>query len=264
MKQTNEVDRLLSTIKRYDQKITEIQTSEYEQYLDFFKSPAFKNFTRHSPILICVYNYPKQRYEFISESIVEIAGVKPEAFTLEYGVQTFIDLMKPESIDVMINEITPKMLECCVQYKDRMDALRFSACVELKTQMGKEGWILMHNHMLSFTPDGFPILGCTTGMEVTSIKKDPYIYYSGAIYDDSQTTILYSKNLTGTKTPVNFSNREVQIIKLLCQGKTTKEIADQLCLSFETIKKQRSNILDKSSAKNTAELINFSTMTGII
>jgi DNA-binding CsgD family transcriptional regulator len=263
MRQTNELDRLLSTIKLYDQKIAEISTSEHEQYLDLFNSSAFKNFTRHSPIIISVYNYTEQKYEFMSESVLEIAGNKPEEF-MESGVQTFLDFMKPESIEVMINVITPKMLECCLQYKDKINALRFSACVEFKTKAGKEGWILLHNHILSSTADGFPILACTTGIEVTSIKKDPYIHYSGAIYDDNETTILYSKNLTGTKTPVNFSKREIQIIQLLCKGETTKEIADKLCVSFDTIKKQRSNILDKSGVKNTAELINFSTMTGII
>ena len=108
MKQTNELNRLLSTIKLYDQRVTEIPTSEHEQYLDLFKSNAFKNFTKHSPILICVYNYPEQRYEFISESIMNIAGLKPEEFKTELGVQVFIDALKPESLEIMISEITPR------------------------------------------------------------------------------------------------------------------------------------------------------------
>jgi DNA-binding CsgD family transcriptional regulator len=264
MRQTNELDRLLSTIKLYDQKIAEIPTREYEQYLDLFRSPAFKKFTQHSPLLICVYNYPEQKYEFMSESVMNIAGVKPEDFTTELGVQVFIDLLKPESLEIMISEITSKMLGCCLQHKGQVENLRFSACVEFKTKAGKEGWLLLHNHMLSSDSNGFPILACTTGIEVTAIKKDSYIYYAGSLCNENETTILYSKNLTGTKTPVNFSKREIQIIQLLCKGETTKEIADKLCVSFDTIKKQRSNILDKSGAKNTAELINFSTMTGII
>lgn len=264
MRQTNQLERLLSTIKRYDQNVAEVSTTGYEEYLELFKNPAFKNFTKHSPIMICVYNYPEQRYEFMSESIMRIGGLKPEEFTVEFGAQTFIDLLKPESLEIMITEITPKMIECCMQYKDRIDELRFSVCVEFKTKAGRDGWMLLHNHMLSCAPTGFPILACTTGVEVSAIKKDPYIYYSGTLCNDYETTILYSKNLTGTKSPVNFSVREVQIIQLLCQGKTTKEIADQLCVSFDTVKKQRSNILEKSGSKNTAELINFSTMTGII
>jgi DNA-binding CsgD family transcriptional regulator len=264
MKQTDDLTRFLSSVKLCDQLLGEIPITKHTQYLDLFRNPAFKNFTKRSPMIIAVYNFPEQRYEFVSESILDHYGVRPEEFTVEYGAQAFIELLKPESLELMITEITPKMLETCLQHKDQTDCLRFSACVEVRSRTGKEGWVLLHTDILSSDANGFPILSSAIGIDVSSVKKDPYIHYSASFTSLEETKILYSKNLTGTKTPVNFSKREIQIIQYLCQGETTKNIAEKLCISFETIKKQRSNILEKSGTKNTAELINFSTMTGII
>lgn len=132
------------------------------------------------------------------------------------------------------------------------------------SKTGKEGWVLLHTHILTADSNGFPLLSCTFGTDVSAIKKDSYIYYSGSIFKDHETEILYSKNLSGTRASVIFSKREIQIIGYLCKGETTKGIAEKLFVSFDTIKKQRANILEKSGTRNTAELVNFSTMTGIV
>ncbi len=264
MKRPDDLTRFLSNIKLYDQLIGEIPFTEHTQYLDLFRSVAFKHFTKRSPMIIAVYNFPEQQYEFISESILDLYGVRPEEFTIEYGAKAFLEILKPESMELMISEITPKMLQTCIAFKEQTNALRFSACVEVKSKKGKEGWVLLHTDILSADSSGFPILSSAIGIEVTGIKKDPYVHYAATLTTSEETKILYSKNLTGTKPSVNFSKREIQIIQLLCKGETTKNIAEKLFVSFDTVKKQRSNILEKSQAKNTAELINFSMMIGII
>ena len=53
-----------------------------------------------------------------------------------------------------------------------------------------------------------------------------------------------------------LSVREIEILSLIMIGYTTKEIADKLFISFETVKSHRKNILEKTGAKNTASLIN--------
>jgi len=56
--------------------------------------------------------------------------------------------------------------------------------------------------------------------------------------------------------PVNrFSKRELQIIRLIADGKDTNEIADQLFISILTVKTHRKNILGKSGCKNAVDLV---------
>ena len=54
-----------------------------------------------------------------------------------------------------------------------------------------------------------------------------------------------------------LSKREKEIIRLIVQGKTSKEIAQALFISKNTVDTHRRNILDKTGLKSTAELINY-------
>ncbi len=54
-----------------------------------------------------------------------------------------------------------------------------------------------------------------------------------------------------------LTDREFQVFKGLASGKKMKEIANELCLSINTISTYRSRILQKMDLKNNAELIRY-------
>lgn len=56
---------------------------------------------------------------------------------------------------------------------------------------------------------------------------------------------------------MRLTPREVEIIKLIAQGKSAKEIAAQLFLSLHTVDTHRKNILTKLNMKNIADLVRF-------
>lgn len=58
--------------------------------------------------------------------------------------------------------------------------------------------------------------------------------------------------------------REIELINMLKEGKSTKEIANDLCLSIFTIETHRKNILRKLQVKNVAEMITFALRNKII
>jgi len=55
----------------------------------------------------------------------------------------------------------------------------------------------------------------------------------------------------------NLSNREIQILRLLCDGKTNSEISAQLSISVNTVKKHVSNIFNKLNVESRTQLIHF-------
>ena len=52
-----------------------------------------------------------------------------------------------------------------------------------------------------------------------------------------------------------LSQKEIDVILLICQEKTNKEIADELNLSIRTIEGYRDKIFEKIGAKNSAGVV---------
>lgn len=57
--------------------------------------------------------------------------------------------------------------------------------------------------------------------------------------------------------PVNFNDREKEIIRMICQQCTTQEIGEKLFLSKRTVEGYRTKILEKMNVKNTAGVVIF-------
>lgn len=62
----------------------------------------------------------------------------------------------------------------------------------------------------------------------------------------------------------SLTDREFQIFRLLASGKRPKEIADELCLSANTISTYRSRVFQKMEFKNNAELVTYAIQNKII
>lgn len=56
--------------------------------------------------------------------------------------------------------------------------------------------------------------------------------------------------------PKKLSPKEMEILKLIAGGQTTKEIAQKLFISTRTVETHRNNMMKKLDVKNTPELIN--------
>lgn len=83
---------------------------------------------------------------------------------------------------------------------------------------------------------------------------------------DEVKNILSQKELeeeTGQGDMNNLSRRELDIIQLIKQGLSSKEIATQLDISLKTVEVHRYNILKKLKLRNTAALVNFINANGL-
>jgi len=58
--------------------------------------------------------------------------------------------------------------------------------------------------------------------------------------------------------------REVEILQLICDGKSNKEIANQLQLSANTVAVHRANIMDALGIHKTAELVVYAIRNGLV
>jgi len=60
-----------------------------------------------------------------------------------------------------------------------------------------------------------------------------------------------------------LSDREIEVLRLLAEGRRTKEIAEVLAISAKTVETYRSRIMLKLGIDNLAELVKFAVRAGI-
>lgn len=61
-----------------------------------------------------------------------------------------------------------------------------------------------------------------------------------------------------------LTKREVEIVRMICQELTMKEISDRLFLSEQTVLTHRKNLMKKISAKNSVSIVRHAIQNGII
>jgi len=82
-------------------------------------------------------------------------------------------------------------------------------------------------------------------------------YYSEELFD------FFTKQLTKEKEPdkkedkLNLTRREKEILQLLCEGLSNKEIAEALFISERTVLGHKTNLLTKTDTKNSLALMAY-------
>lgn len=89
------------------------------------------------------------------------------------------------------------------------------------------------------------------------------VMQKGFSYNDAVMGIIRENMMQKTrpkiKTPfqISLTNREQEVLQLICEQYTTSEIAKKLFISTRTVEGHRNNLLQKLGCKNTAGLVVF-------
>ncbi|PST82792.1 DNA-binding response regulator [Pedobacter yulinensis] len=71
-------------------------------------------------------------------------------------------------------------------------------------------------------------------------------------------------NGNGTGEQIEFSERELEVLNMIGEGRTNSEMADSLFLSRRTVEGHRQSLLDKTGCRNTPSLIRFALQNGYL
>jgi DNA-binding NarL/FixJ family response regulator len=64
--------------------------------------------------------------------------------------------------------------------------------------------------------------------------------------------------------PDILTPRELEVLKLIAEAQTSKQIAEQLVISVKTVERHRQNILDKLGLRDRVELTRYAIRRGLI
>jgi DNA-binding NarL/FixJ family response regulator len=95
--------------------------------------------------------------------------------------------------------------------------------------------------------------------DIKEVKSALDVVYEGGSFFSSELLQNLVNSLKSSSKSKEFhaelSEREMEILILICQGLSNQEIGDKLFISKRTVDKHRANILEKSESKNTAQLV---------
>ncbi|MFI3268666.1 MAG: response regulator transcription factor [Rikenellaceae bacterium] len=89
-------------------------------------------------------------------------------------------------------------------------------------------------------------------------------HFSSELLSNLRMSLREAKNSHVFNVIDEISEREKEILVLICKGMSNQEIADSLFISKRTVDKHRANILAKTSCKNTANLVVYAIKNNLV
>lgn len=76
--------------------------------------------------------------------------------------------------------------------------------------------------------------------------------------------LVHTKKINPLIKYTALTDRELEVINLICKEYTNKEIAEELSLSIRTVEAHRESIIKKTKAKNTAGIVMYAVKHGLV
>ena len=116
------------------------------------------------------------------------------------------------------------------------------------------------NQMIDAGADAF-LLKKTTKEE---LEKAIIAVMNGENYYSKEFVGALNINLPKKKIDVGLTKREKEILELICKGYSNVNMAKKLNISQKTVDGHRTRLLDKTGAKNSANLVMFALKNNIV
>jgi DNA-binding NarL/FixJ family response regulator len=174
----------------------------------------------------------------INES--DIATVTEKAYTVA-GCYRMLSAGQPDVLLLDIGLPDGSGMDLCPEIKKLYPAVN----ILMLTSYAEHAVI---THLLNNGASGYVLKNAMSEEIIEGIR----VVASGKRFLCEEVDILLrSRN----NNPVELTRRERELLKLIVEGRTSTEIADKMCLGYETIRSYRKNLNIKLNAHNTAMLV---------
>jgi DNA-binding NarL/FixJ family response regulator len=165
-----------------------------------------------------------------------------------------IKLIETTSPDVVVTDIKMPMMdgvEATKKIKEQYPAIEVIALSmfddeELILEMldaGAKGYLLKNSDKFEITD------------AVTTVYEGNTYYCKHTSSKLAKLIALSRENKEKKKKEAEFTEKEIEIIRLICQEFTNKEIGEKVFLSSRTVEGYRMKIMEKLKAKNTVGIV---------
>jgi DNA-binding CsgD family transcriptional regulator len=229
------------------------------------KAPGLGRDLAYSPVSLFVLDYRLKGYHHVGQNIFSIIGAPREAL-LEGGIFYSHNQMHPEDLFVFAETIFSRRLEHMQNVStEERSKYWYSHNYRFTGVNGKSAHILQHTTVLDVDCMGNPLILLGFCTDISHHKQDNRIVHTISRCDEGIGMTYILKDIYFPASDEGrLSPREVEILKWVIEGLSSKAIADRLNLSTHTVNTHRKNMLEKTNAKNTADLLKFAFKHGML
>jgi DNA-binding CsgD family transcriptional regulator len=117
---------------------------------------------------------------------------------------------------------------------------------------------------LEFDSRGYPLLCFFKSQDISYLTKNSKHCGIRVEFDGGDDVVICCLPDPQIKKQDIFTERELSVLKLLCQGAESKQIAETLFISSNTVDNHRKNMIRKLDARDTTALVQLSKMLGVL
>ena len=152
--------------------------------------------------------------------------------------------------------------------RERRSHVHPTIYIRIKNKEEIYKWVMVQYADHLFDEKGKIIFGFTLVTDISFIKKDGPSMMSILDTNDQTCQQFYwfdgkSLEQTGRFIP-KITVREMEVIKFLAIGYSSKQIAAEMKIAINTVDNHRQRMLKKTQSKSTGELVNFAIKAGFV
>lgn len=228
-----------------------------------------RSFNLRTDEICLVYDTKNYRNIFCSDTMEQVLGWTAEEY-YNGGWAFSLSITHPEDAAI-IQKIFSEEAKKREEPSGELDLIPIVLEYRKRNRNGEYKWMRVETWVLDRDENGLLFHVIVFLKDITLEKLSNGVVHNPAIIELLQNGISHLKlpgnRLATPLTPIsnlNLSVREMEILALIKKGFSTKQIADKLSLKINTVNTYRKNLMNKLSAKNSAELVNIAMEQNII
>lgn len=198
-----------------------------------------------------IFDVSNGQFLYVDSSIYNILGIPPDALT----VTDFMARIHPQDVVYFLN-FENKVSEFFGQLQSDQ-VMKYKVSYDFRIKNAKDEYIRILHQVITInqSTEGHVLQTLGVHTDISHIKNEgePKLSFIGLDGEPSFIDVDYRQAFSYQFD--KFTLREKEIIKKLCEGCTSQEIATALFISEHTVRSHRKNILKKADVKSATELV---------
>ncbi|GAA4293650.1 LuxR C-terminal-related transcriptional regulator [Aestuariibaculum suncheonense] len=218
----------------------------------------------YSSTFFCITNTRDLTFEYVSKNMTACLGLDKSLFETQ-GMRYFWGRMHPDDVEQWLQALNELMKftlsEISIENRNRMS---YTWNYRLMNADGVYVNIVQNTTPIEFDIANKPIIGLAHYTVMAPEIKMSICATAKLLNNQNEYETVYFNNFSQKLLNDVVSNRERDIIRLLVLNYSSKDIAEKLNISSNTVDTHRRNILKKFNISSTGELIGIIKMNNSI